>query len=68
MSTHLGFIEKRIPYPLRAAKLSIQFTIFPWLKPRFVNRSNISEQSKKDGNTIWYARFLWIQINYSRWS
>lgn len=65
--SHLGFIERRIPYPIRAAKLSIEFTLFPWWKPRFHHNSRLTEDEKQLGITIWYMRWLWVQIAYSRW-
>jgi len=62
----MGYFERRIPYPLRAAKISIAFTLWPWIKPSF-RKSHISESSRVDGDVIWYFRWMWVQISYSRW-
>lgn len=59
---------KRIPYPLRAARVS--FALMPfgfWLKPQFVYRRSLTERAKADGETIWWARWAWFQISFSRW-
>jgi len=58
----------KIPYPLRAAKISIEIMPFGfWLKPSFVRRKEMSERRKADGDAIWWARWAWFQIRYSRW-
>jgi hypothetical protein len=57
-----------IPYPLRAAKISIELNPFGfWWKPSFFRKKYISERAKADGNAIWWARWAWFQISYSRW-
>jgi len=66
--SNLGFIERYVSYPLRAAKLSLDLTLFPWWKPRFHYNRSLNEIAKEQGMTIWYARWLWFQISYSRWT
>lgn len=57
-----------IPYPLRAMKFSLDFQPFGfWLKPSFTHRKNLSEGARQNGATIWWARWAWFQISYSRW-
>jgi len=64
----MNFIERRIPYPLRATKLSLDFNPFGfWIKPSFHRRKHLTEQAKAQGETQWYFRWLWFQITYSRW-
>jgi hypothetical protein len=65
--SHLGRIERLVPYPLRAARISLSLTLFPWWRPRFQWNCNLTDTAKRDGETIWYARWLWFQISYSRW-
>lgn len=61
-------LSKIIPYPLRAACISIQIQPFGfWLKPRFVHRKELTEFARENGETIWWARWAWFQISYSRW-
>jgi len=64
----MGMFERMCPYPLRAARLSISFTLFPWLRPQAHWSRNLTESAKRDGETIWYVRWLWVQISYSRWA
>jgi len=63
----MGYVERRTPYPLRAAKLSIDFSIFPVFKPRFIYRKNLTEEKKAAGATIWHFRWLFIQVSFGRW-
>lgn len=57
----------RLPYPLRASKLSIDLNPFGfWLLPSFVH-PELTEAAKADGALIWWARWAWFQISYSRW-
>lgn len=65
--SHLGFVERHVPYPLRAAKLSISFTLFPWWRPFFQWNRRLTEAAKREGTPIWYVRWLFIQISYARW-
>ena len=61
---------RQIPYPLRAAKLSfsIKFNIFdPWWLPEFVWKRDLTERAKQDGVAIWWVRWLYFQISFSRW-
>lgn len=72
---HFAYIKsgngwRLIPYPLRAARLnlSLKFNLLdPWLLPQFTWKRNLTEQAKKDGETIWWARWLYFQVSYSRW-
>jgi len=58
----------RFPYPLRATRIALEFQPFGlWLLPEFRYRSSLTEQAKADGETIWWARWLWFQISYGRW-
>jgi hypothetical protein len=57
-----------IPYPLRAMRISISIKPFGfWFIPRFVHRNKMSEFHRQQGETIWWARWAWFQISYSRW-
>lgn len=64
--SHLGPIERRIPYPLRAASISILFAPFGFWWPSFTHRKSLTEAARENGETIWWARFAWFQISYSR--
>lgn len=64
--SHLGPIVRRIPYPLRSASISIRFVPFGFWKPSFTHRKGLTEQARAAGETIWWARFAWFQISYSR--
>jgi hypothetical protein len=58
----------KIPYPLRATKLSFDINPFGfWLKPDFTHRKGLAESAKANGACIWWFRWLWFQISYSRW-
>ena len=58
----------KLPYPLRSAKLTLDFQPFGfWLVPSFTHRKKLTERAKADGETIWWARWGWFQISYSRW-
>lgn len=64
----MAAMRKIIPYPLRSAKISVDFMPFGfWLKPSFFHKKSLTEAAKADGNTIWWARWAWFQISYSRW-
>jgi hypothetical protein len=57
-----------IPYPLRATRLALELNPFGfWVLPRFHWRRDLMEAAKADGATIWYARWAWFQISFSRW-
>jgi hypothetical protein len=57
-----------IPYPLRAIKISLDINPFGfWWKPTFTRRKSLTERAKANGETIWWARWAWFQISYSRW-
>jgi len=58
----------KVPYPLRAMKISIDINLFGfWWKPSFTNRNDLSEDAKEQGHSIWWFRWLWFQISYGRW-
>ena len=57
-----------LPYPLRAAKLSLDLNIFGfWWKPEWHYRPHQTELAKAEGARIWWFRWLWFQVSYSRW-
>ena len=59
---------KLIPYPLSATKISIDINPFGfWFVPRFVHKKNMPEMMREQGELIWWARWAWFQISYSRW-
>jgi hypothetical protein len=59
---------KAIPYPLRAMKISLDIAPFAfWFVPTFRHRRALTETAREAGQCIWYARWLWFQISYSRW-
>lgn len=61
-------MKNPIPYPLRAAKISIEINPFGfWIKPTCLYNKYLSERAKADGSTIWWARWAWFQVSYSRW-
>lgn len=64
--SHLGPIERRIPYPLRAASIKLTFAPFGFWRPSFTHRKTLPEAARANGETIWWARFAWFQISYSR--
>lgn len=72
MRDHWAYIRsgnawRLIPYPLRATCISLKLNPFGfWVKPEFT-KENLTEQQKKDGQTIWWARWAWFQISFSRW-
>lgn len=64
----MGPVQRRIPYPLRAFKISIDINPFgPWWKPELVDRRCMSEDRKRAGESQLWIRWLWIQISFSRW-
>lgn len=61
-------MKNPIPYPLRAAKISISFHPFGfWVKPMYYYANGLTERAKADGETLWWVRFAWLQISFSRW-
>lgn len=57
-----------LPYPFRATRIS--FDIHPfgfWLKPSWHHRKTLTEHARQQGEAIWWARWGWFQISYSRW-
>jgi len=64
--SHLGFVQRRIPYPLRAARISLTLNPFGFWKPSFTHRKDLSEVARREGEIIWWVRFAWFQISYSR--
>lgn len=58
----------RIPYPLRAAKITLDLNLFGfWWKPDWRYRWDLTERAKADGTAIWWLRWAWFQVSYSRW-
>lgn len=64
--SHLGSIARRVPYPLRSASISIRFVPFNFWMPSFTHRKSLTEAARRNGETIWWARFAWFQISYAR--
>lgn len=64
--SHLGPIRRRIPYPMRSAIFSLEFAPFTFWRPSFTHRKTMTEAARANGETIWWARFAWFQISYSR--
>lgn len=61
-------MTKLIPYPLSAAKLSLEIQPFGfWLLPSFRWRRDLTEVAKEQGEAIWWLRWAWFQVSYSRW-
>ncbi len=59
----------KIPYPLSAARISFELNPFGfWWKPSFTYRSYLPERVRAAGETIWWVRWAWFQISYSRWA
>lgn len=57
-----------LPYPLRAARISLDLNPFGfWLKPSWHHSRDLTEFARQEGGTIWWARWAWFQISYSRW-
>jgi hypothetical protein len=63
-------ISTIVPYPSRAMRLSLDFHPFTVLGGTwfdYVNRNlTMSEQSKKDGDTIWWVRLGPFTLAYGR--
>lgn len=56
-----------IPYPLRAARISLSLCPFGfWWKPE-AHKRPMTESAKQEGALIWWCRWAWFQIEYSRW-
>lgn len=61
--------SRYLPYPLRAAKLTLDLNIFGfWLIPAWAYNKRLTESARESGATIWWVRWLWFQVSYSRWS
>lgn len=57
-----------VPYPLRATRISLEINPFGfWLKPGFRWRRSLTERAKANGESIWWARWLWFQVSFGRW-
>lgn len=60
----------KIPYPLRAFKLSLAFhpfSVFGGTLFSYHNKSKtLSEQAKADGSTIWWLRIGPFTLSYGR--
>ena len=60
-------MKNPIPYPLRAARISLELVPFGfWWKPFYHRHKTMTEAAKQDGQTIWWARWAWFQISYGR--
>ena len=58
---------KFFPYPLRSSRISFCLNPFGWwLKPSFTRKKDLTEAAKRDGATIWWFRWLFLQVSYSR--
>lgn len=64
--SHLGRISRRVPYPLRSASVSLTFVPFTFWRPSFTHRKSLTEEARSNGEAIWWVRFGWVQISYSR--
>jgi hypothetical protein len=61
-------MKNPIPYPLRATRIALELNPFGfWLVPAFSWRHDLTEIAKADGACIWWLRWAWFQISYSRW-
>jgi len=60
-------MKKIIPYPLRATRINISINPFGFWMPSFVYKKDLSEKARKNGDGIWWLRFAWFQVSYSRW-
>lgn len=61
-------LSRFLPYPLRAAKLSLDLNLFGfWLMPEWHIHRDLSEFAKSQGAVIWWVRWAWFQVSYSRW-
>ena len=59
---------KKLPYPLRALKISFEFQPFGfWWKPSWNHRKTLTEEAKRDGAAIAWFRWGWCQVSISRW-
>lgn len=59
----------KLPYPLRAMRISIELMPFGlWIKPSFYYRRHLSEDALASGERLWWFRWLWVQVSYSRWT
>ena len=58
----------KLPYPLRASKITVDINPFGfWFKPSLTLRPNLTEDAKRDGSKLWFFRFAWFQLSFSRW-
>lgn len=60
-------VGRFFPYPLRAVRIDLSLHPFGFFAPRFRHNRELTEAARRDGATIWYARFAWFQVSYSRW-
>ena len=61
-------VRSILPYPLRAAKLSLELNIFGfWWKPELWHKKGLTEKARREGEPVWWVRWLWFQVSYSRW-
>jgi hypothetical protein len=55
----------RIPYPLRAMRISLAFTPFSWWNLRFHKRE-LTEFAKAQAETQWWLNVGPFQLSYGR--
>lgn len=61
-------MKSLLPYPLRATRIAVELNLFGfWLRPVACYRRDLTESAKANGETIWWVRWGWFQISYSRW-
>lgn len=57
-----------IPYPLNSMRIAIALNPLGfWLIPRGRINWNMPESLREQGYTIWWFRWAFFQIEYSRW-
>jgi hypothetical protein len=57
-----------IKYPLSSAKISVDVMPFGfWFVPQFRHRRTLTEEARQQGERIWWLRWAWFQVSYSRW-
>lgn len=56
-----------LPYPLRAARISVSFGLHICWVPVFYHNKKLTEWAKEQGSIIWSVRWLFIHVDFSRW-
>lgn len=62
----LGF-SRYFPYPLRAARITIDISPFSFWRPTWDYRKDLTENQKANGHNIWQFRIAFFQVSYGRW-